>query len=458
MPAFDSSIIQPDVTHIECSFTHLNSVLRGKVIPLNEFLSAIQQHGHFMFPFPSVAFGITLNGAEPPAVFGPLLPADYRDLQLTADLSTLRPSGLSTRLATILCEPLGSKLDCSDPDFANLTGEQLSPRARLRSLTSQFNEIGIHLRCAPELEFMLLVRADDQSNSAKALAVVPAGSTDTDPSRESEAECFSLQRTAQFQWFFEQLWDACQKEQIPMTAYAHEAAWGQYEVNFSPNDPVSQADAVVRFKRIVKILASREGLTASFMAKPLVGQPGNGMHWHLSLNDAHGDSLGMTLLEPFIAGVQRFGGAGMAAFAPFDHSYERIRMSDATPTTLSWGHNDRYVAMRIPQSDERNQRVEFRLPGADADPYLTLSALLACGLEGIKQQMKPTRPNVEVPQTLPPSLSQAIQEWSNSEVLRHYLGHPLIKLYAEVKRHESLCRHSLQDPLQWDARYLLEQS
>ena len=227
-----------------------------------------------------------------------------------------------------------------------------------------------------------------------------------------------------------------------------------------PGEPLAQADAVWRFKRLARELAARHGFLASFAAKPFLDQPGTGMHWHLSLQHTDGRAWphafsppsGEPVLEHFIAGLQTEAAAAMAFCAPFDMSYDRIRLSDAAPTHASWGEDSRSLAFRIPASSPAGRRVENRLPGGDANPYLILASMIGLGLDGLQAARLPG-----AGQALPTSLAAALDALQASATLRAQLGSPLLDAYIGIKRHESRERHGHPDPRQqWDLWHLIE--
>ncbi|MBN8487664.1 MAG: hypothetical protein J0M20_08085, partial [Burkholderiales bacterium] len=280
------------------------------------------------------------------------------------------------------------------------------------------------------------------------------------PARERACEAFSLERAGHFDAFFDALYAACATLRIPVSGHAHESALSQYEVNFLPGEPLAQADAVWRFKRLTRELAARHGFLASFAAKPFLDQPGTGMHWHLSLQHTDGRDWphafsppsGEPVLEHFIAGLQAEAAAAMAFCAPFDMSYDRIRLSDAAPSHASWGEESRSLAFRIPASSPAGRRVENRLPGGDANPYLILASMIGLGLAGLQVARLPGEGGA-----LPATLSEALEALDRSQALRGLLGSTLVDAYLGIKRHESHERHSRPDPRRdWDLWHLIE--
>ena len=438
--------------HIECVVGDFTAVARGKIVDGKNFLS---QRGCRL---PSVFLGLTLTAGEPMAIFPDLLPKTYDDIRLVPDLATARPRFMHPGDLTVLCEPAG-------PLMSRRYGHEIdascfSPRFALRRVLGRLRRAGLSARVAPELEFFLLGKTGDDRRIEAAVAFPGSNA------RERSAEAFSLERAGHFSEYFDDLFASCELMGIPVTGYAHESALSQYEVNLDPGEPLAQADAVFRFKRIAKEIAVRRGYIASFAAKPFLDQPGTGMHWHLSLQRlgdekwphvfSSPDGANSAQLMQFVGGLQRQAVAATAIHAPYDLSFDRITMSDASPTRADWGNERRDVAFRIPASAAENRRIENRLPGGDANPYLTLAVMLSAGLSGLESSIAANAGDCGGHQ-LPTDLAAAISAHESSHHLREVLGDPLVDCYAAVKRHEHAERNSLEDPRSsWDLRYLLE--
>ncbi|MFM6986740.1 MAG: glutamine synthetase family protein [Hydrogenophaga sp.] len=428
---------------VECACADLSSVARGKIVRADDFVHMTGCR------LPSVVLGLTLTSGEPEAVFGPLLPDSYDDVHLSPDLGTLRARPGRTSELTVICEPAGM-LGCATGVF---DASELSPRAALRQVLRPYTAAGLSPLVAPELELFLL-----QHDGEGALQA--ARSHPESPLQERQCEAYSLERLTHFEPFFDALYAHSETLGIPLNGHAHESALGQYEVNFLPGPALAQADAVWRFKRLARELAARWGMVASFAAKPFLDQPGTGMHWHISLQGAHGplfasgDGGADDPLLHFIAGLQSEAAASLALFAPYEMSFERIRRANASPSHASWGHDGRTLAFRIPASSPANRRVELRLPGGDANPYLTLTAALALGWHGLQERLTPGEG-----EPLPSTQVAALEALAQSHVLRQALGPRLLNLYLAVKRHEQAERTALADPRHdWDLRYLIELS
>jgi len=438
---------------IECCLADFSSNARGKTVSRADFLA------HAGCRLSSVVFGLTITAHTPPGVFGHILPRSYRDVELRADPATLIEQVGRPRAATVLCEPYG-------PLRAEITGREidaneLSPRAALRRVVERLEQAGLRAQVAPELEFCLLNRRPSETASAELIA---ARASPDSPAREQGCEAGSVERAGYFAAYFDDLFAACERLGIPVSGYAHESSYSQYEVNFRPGPPLQQADAVFRFKRLARQIAVQRGFLASFLAKPFLDQPGAAMHWHFSLAQqddgrnaflaAPGEEDGPRLAH-FIAGLQRHAPAATALFAPYDISYERIVRADASPSHASWGLDDRTVAFRVPESSPANRRVENRLPGADANPYLIVAATLGLGLAGIEQGW-PMQPDALA---LPRTLAQALDHLDADVLLRGVLGGALVDLFCAVKRGESALRNAFAQPRRdWDLVHLAEQA
>lgn len=437
---------------VECCVADFTSNARGKTPGRDDFVAT---GGCRMA---SIVLGLTVTSSTPEGMLGQLMPSSYQDVELRPDPATLRPQYARARAATAICEPYGRlRAEVSGREF---DANELSPRAALRRVVQSLTHAGLEARVAPELEFYLVNRRSEE----RPFELVAARPREGSPAREICCEPDSVERAGYFAAYFDELYEACGGLGIPMSGYAHESAYSQFEVNFHPGEPVAQADAVFRFKRLARQVAERHGFLASFIAKPFLDEPGAGMHWHFSLQHAgtgvnaflagDGTSDGPDLGH-FVAGLQRHVCAAMAVFAPYDHSYDRIRHADSSPSVANWGADDRKAAFRVPLSSPHNRRIENRLPGADASPYLVAATTLGLGLAGMQAGWEPP---AQAP-TLPGSLGEALEALESDAVLRAILGEPLVDLFCALKRCESAERNACADPRrEWDLPYLTEQA
>ncbi len=437
---------------VECCVADFSSNARGKTVSREDFLAL----GGCKLA--SVVLGLTLVGENAHPVFGQILPSSFEDVTLVADPSTLLGQLGRPRAATVLCEPHGRlRAEASGREY---DANELSPRAALRRVVDRLGRAGYSALVAPELEFYLFNRRPGGAPGDLVAASPWPGS----PALETGCEADSAERAGYFAPYFDDLFDACEAMGIPVTGYAHESAISQFEVNFRPGEPLKQADAVFRFKRLARQVAARHGFLASFLAKPFLQEPGAGMHWHFSLQ-RHSDGRNAFLadgseadgqrLRHFVGGLQRHAAAATALYAPYDNSYDRIVRTDSSPSRATWGLDDRLVAFRIPASSPGNRRVENRLPGADASPYLIVAATLGLGLAGMENAWEPEAGGEDLPATL----IQSLDRLQADAVLREVLGPVLVDFYCGLKRHESGLRNAVAHPrANWDLVYLTEQA
>jgi glutamine synthetase len=243
----------------------------------------------------------------------------------------------------------------------------------------------------------------------------------------------------------------CESQGVPTGAALAECGPSQWEVNLRHVQDARQAcDQAIRFKRIVKGVAHRNGVEATFMAKPYAEAPGSGMHLHVSVLDRDGknvfasdDELGNDTLKQAAAGLLETMGDGMAIFAPNANSYRRLRPELYVPMNATWGYNNRGVAVRVPVSGASDRRIEHRVSGADANPYLVAAAVLAGMLHGIERKLVPPAPLVGNAYTqrltaprLPSDWPTALTRFGASEVTREYLGERFVMLFEQTRRGE----------------------
>jgi len=201
----------------------------------------------------------------------------------------------------------------------------------------------------------------------------------------------------EFAPFVDELYGAARIMGLPAETLISEYAPGQLEVVLRHRpDALQAADEAIQWKRLVRGIASKHGLLATFMAKPYVNRAGSGFHIHASLADDKGRNLfaaenpeGTPLLRQAIAGLLATIGEGMGVFAPNANSYRRFQATSYAPIARTWGVNNRSVALRIPTGGPETRHLEHRVAGADANPYLAIAAVLAGMHKGIVEKLDP---------------------------------------------------------------------
>jgi glutamine synthetase len=241
----------------------------------------------------------------------------------------------------------------------------------------------------------------------------------------------------------------------------------QFEINLLHDDPMVVADQAFLFKYAAKEVALKHGMNAVFMAKPIARQPGSSMHLHQSLVDAQGrnvfsndDGSESALFRQYIAGLQANLPSLMLLFAPFVNSYRRFVKGSQAPVNFHWGYDNRTAGLRIPRSGPAARRVENRVAGADANPYLVIAATLAAGLDGIERALPSTDPMddsaYESAHTLPRTLSAALEAFVGDDVAVRLFGERFVRGYASVKEVEY--ESWLAEIGAWERRFLVPQA
>jgi glutamine synthetase len=266
-----------------------------------------------------------------------------------------------------------------------------------------------------------------------------------------------------FDTVLEEITRACAAQGVPTGAISAEYAPGQFEINLGHvADPLMAADHCVLFQRVVKGVAKRHGLQATFMAKPYPAQAGSGMHMHLSMLDRHGnnafdggaDSPASATLRHAIAGILDGLPDAMAMLAPNPNSYRRFQPDIFVPIRRSWGFENRSVGLRIPHGPGPARRIEHRVAGADANPYLALATVLAGAHHGITNQLDPGAPDTgnaghAFDDALPWRPRRAFEALEHATVLRRYLGDAYVDAYAACKQAEMDKFESEPSPLEY---------
>ncbi|WP_223879255.1 glutamine synthetase family protein [Chitinimonas arctica] len=285
--------------------------------------------------------------------------------------------------------------------------------------------------------------------------------------REDGQQGFSMGGLNDLGAFFDEVYTALAALGIPGDTFVHELGPSQYEINLLHGDALLLADQAFLFKYALREVGFKHNLQVVFMAKPLAGQPGSSMHIHQSIVDGEGrnifsapDGSATPLFEQFIAGQQKLIPELMPLFCPHVNSYRRFAKHMAAPVNLSWGHDNRSVGLRIPRSSPVARRVENRIPGCDANPYLALAASLASGLHGMEQGLQATPEATgtvfnqaeDTGPQLPRSLEAALAAMHGSAVARSLFGDEFIDAFVAAKEVE--LDSFLNEVTPWERRYL----
>lgn len=316
------------------------------------------------------------------------------------------------------------------------------PRYILKKAIADAAELGYTMNVGPECEFFLF-ETDENGNAT----------TNT----QDKGGYFDLAPTDLGENARRDMTLALEEMGFEIEASHHEVAEGQNEIDFKYGDALTTADSIMTFKLVVKSIAQRHGLHASFMPKPIFGINGSGMHVNMSLfkdgknvfvdeNDKNGLS---PIAYNFIAGLLK-NIKGLAAVTnPLVNSYKRLVPGYEAPVYLAWSCKNRTALIRVPAARGAGTRVELRCPDPSSNPYLVLAALLQAGLDGIKNNLQPPA-EVEANifamtdeerkangiDNLPNNLYEAVQFMRESELAKSALGEHVYNNYLEGKAAE----------------------
>jgi glutamine synthetase len=299
-------------------------------------------------------------------------------------------------------------------------------------------------------------------NTDPAKEIVPMMGRTGRPAAARQA--YSMTAVDEYGPVIDDIYEYAEVQGIEIDGIAQEGGAGQLEINLRHGDPVRLADDVFYFKRLIREAAIKHDCFATFMAKPIEGEPGSAMHVHHSVLDDRGRNIfcgpdGEETPEflNFVGGLQRHLPAAIAVMAPYVNSYRRYVRNHAAPINLEWGRDNRTTGLRIPVSTPEARRIENRLPGMDCNPYLCIAASLACGYLGMVQRT-PAGAMFEgdayqSEAELPYSLSDALDVFEEARELHEVLGQDFSRVYAIVKRTEN--EEFLQVISPWEREHLL---
>ena len=414
-----------NISEIECIVPDTTGNARGKFIPAHQFIAQLEQR-------------------LPEAILVQTVTGEYTDehcdfVEPTDTYMILRPDASTLRIVPWAREPTAQIIaDCFKNDG---TPHPLSTRNVLRYILKLYAEAGLQPVVAPEVEFYLVNKNTDPDYEL----MPPKGRSGR---REVARLSFSIDAVAEFEDFVEDMYDFADAQKLDVDTLIHENGAAQMEINFRHGDPLAMADQAFIFKRTVRETALKHNMYATFMAKPMQREPGSALHLHQSVLDAKtgrnifSDDAGNPTAEMmhYIGGLQRYTPELISFYAPNVNSYRRLAPDISAPINLSWGFDNRTTAFRVPNSTADNLRIENRFPGADANPYLAMTATLASGLLGMRQKLQPTEPHrgtandedVAVARTL----EEGVRQLNDTPELQQMIGELFMRAYAAIKLDE----------------------
>ena len=417
------------ITEVECMVSDLTGIARGKIAPTAKFMS---EKG-MRLPESILLQSVTGDYVEDDI---------YYDLLDPADIDMIcKPDDDGIYLVPWAIEPTAQIIhDCYDKQGEPI---EMSPRNVLKKILRMYDDKGWKPLVAPEMEFYLTKRNDDPDLPLQP----PVGRSGR---QETGRQSFSIDAANEFDPLFEDMYDWCEAQGLDLDTLIHEEGTAQMEINFRHGDPLHLADQVLVFKRTMREAALKHDVTATFMAKPITNEPGSAMHLHQSILDArtgenifsNADGNMSQLFLHYIGGMQRYIPEVLPLFAPNVNSFRRFLPDTSAPVNVEWGVENRTAGLRVPDSTPQNMRLENRLPGADANPYIAIAASLLCGYLGMVNSIEPTAPvqgrayerrNLR----LPFSLESALERMEMCTDIQEVLGEKFCRGYIAVKRVEN---------------------
>ncbi|MEA2380113.1 MAG: glutamine synthetase [Solirubrobacteraceae bacterium] len=404
--------------------TDMQGRLQGKRMTARHFLDEVVEHGAEACNY-LLAVDVDMNTVEGYAMSS--WERGYGDFEMRPDIATLRR--VPWHEGTALC--------LADIAWADHSPVAASPRQILRRQIERLTERGWEAFAGTELEFMVFDDTYEGAWDAGYRKLTPANRYNVD---------YSMLGTARVEPLIRRIRNSMMEAEMRVENSKGECNFGQHEINFRYAPALRAADEHVIYKNGAKEIAAQEGKAITFMAK-YDEREGNSCHIHLSLRDLDGTPLFASdedgMLERFMAGILATLRELTLLLAPNVNSYKRFAVGSFAPTAVAWGVDNRTCALRV-VGHGPSRRVECRLAGADVNPYLAISALVAGGLHGIDHDL-PLEPALEgnaylsdkprVPSTLREAselfgASPAAREGFGDEVVEHYLNNARVELEA----------------------------
>jgi glutamine synthetase len=422
-----------NIRFVEMQFTDIMGIVKGVTIPLHQLEGSLKNGTWFD--------GSSIEGFTRIA---------ESDQWLKPDMDTFAEIPWKPGHGDLGAGPLGSRgtarviCDVYTPNGEAFAGD---PRGVLKRQLDRATKLGYVWNAGPELEFFLFRK--DEDGQIKPLPHDNAGYFD-----------FSTDLGANIR---QDMVNALEAFGISVEAAHHEVAAGQHEIDFRYADGLKTADNAVTFKFTLKAIAQLHGLYATFMPKPIFGINGSGMHTHQSLysisesRNAFADpdnKYGLSdLARSYMAGILTHARGMIAVLAPLVNSYKRLVPGYEAPTYLTWGRTNRSALIRVPKVSPgisiEATRVEVRCPDPSSNTYLAFAVMLAAGLDGVEKGLQLSDPVEESLyamssdrikehgiRELPGTLSEALDELEQDEVICNALGDHVLSHYVEAKREE----------------------
>lgn len=410
-----NKVKENDVRFLRLQFTDIGGIMKNLAVPISQLDKVL--NGEIMFD------GSSING---------FVDISESDMYLVPDLNTfvIFPwRSANGKVARLIC-------DIYLPDGTPFPG---CPRNNLKRVLQEAHDLGYTMNVGPEAEFFLFL--SDEKDHATTQTQDEAGYFDLAPIDLGENARRDMDLTLEEMGF-------------EIEASHHEVAPGQHEIDFKYGDALQVADAIMTFKLVVRSIAQRHGLHASFMPKPLFGINGSGMHTHQSLfkdgQNAFYDPNGPDQLSDtaryYMGGILKHARSFAAITNPTVNSYKRLVPGYEAPVNIAWSGANRSCLVRVPAKRGASTRIEVRNPDPTCNPYLAMAVMLIAGLDGIKNKIEPPPPvdrniyKMEESErmalgigSLPGNLLEALHELDKNELVKSALGSHIYERFSTGK-------------------------
>lgn len=431
---------------VKIAFADIDGILRGKYISKEKFLSACESN----IGFCDVIFGWDMADLSYDNSRYTGWHTGYPDCPAQIDLTTFRKI------------PWEENLPFFMGDFVDKEGKPspVCPRQLVKKLVGEAESLGFTPSFAQEFEWFNFSETPQtvaEKNFRKLLPLTPG------------MFGYSILRSTLKNPFFTDLFELLKKFDVPLEGLHTETGPGVYEAAITQACILEAADRALLFKTAVKEIAYRHGIMATFMAKVSEDLPGCGGHIHQSLwqnernvfYDEKGEGGISQIMRHYIAGQLACLPEILPLFAPTINSYKRLVEGAWAPTTLTWGYDNRTVALRVLPGSKKSCRLETRVVGADVNPYLAMAGCLAAGLYGIRNKLPLTQPATNgngyldfSNGTLPRTLAEATANMKASERAKEILGEPFVEHFVQTREWE--WRQHLKAVTDWEYKRYFE--
>ena len=429
------------IEEVECVIPDVVGFARGKAMPVKKFLKTDRMY-------------------LSPALFFQTVSGDYAEVEFEnawTEKDMMMVPNVATARAVPWTSDITVQVIC---DLYQQNGDPVgfAPRNVLRRVLKLYEDKGWNPVVAPEMEFYLTRPNLDPKDAIKP----PKGRTGR---TATGRQAYSISGVDEFGPVVDDIYDFAEAQGLEIDTIIQEDGAGQLELNLKHGDPLELADEVFTYKRMIREAALRHNCWVTFMAKPIQDQPGSAMHIHQSVVDLKtGENIFSTSrggrsdkFLHYIGGLQTYLPAAVLILAPYVNSYRRLVPDASAPINLEWGRDNRTVGLREPVSTPQARRIENRVVGMDANPYLAIAATLACGYLGIKEKLKPTKPLTseayDLPHSLPRGVLSAIELFEAESKLHEILGKDFTELFVAIKQTEA--DEFLQVISPWERQHLM---